>query len=238
MSPPPAPAVVLDAFGPEIAAGLEEFAGLLADDGVVRGLIGPREVPRLWERHLLNCAALAAAVGRDRTVADVGSGAGLPGLALAIVRPDLRISLVEPLLRRTTFLTEAVAALGLAPRVEVVRARAEELHGARQFDVVTSRAVAPVERLLSWCAPLVVAGGEVVAMKGSSAEDEIAAAGAALARLGCGAVRVDEVEPVVGPPVRLVRVHPGAPEGVPSSVGPRAKQRSTRSGTRSRRRRD
>ncbi|MGZ4437427.1 MAG: 16S rRNA (guanine(527)-N(7))-methyltransferase RsmG, partial [Nocardioidaceae bacterium] len=117
----------------------ERYAHQLATDGVVRGLIGPREAPRLWGRHLINCALLGEAIPAGVTVCDIGSGAGLPGLVLAIARPDLRITLVEPLLRRTTFLDEVVADLDL-DNVEVVRARAEELHGTREFDVVTSRA--------------------------------------------------------------------------------------------------
>ena len=145
----------------------ERYAELLATDGVVRGLIGPREAPRLWERHLVNCALLADLVPRDSTVCDIGSGAGLPGLVLAIARPDLRVTLVEPLLRRTTFLEEVVADLGL-DHVEVVRGRAESLHGRRRFDVVTSRAVAPLGRLLDWSMPLVAPTGALVAMKGSS----------------------------------------------------------------------
>ena len=124
----------------------EEYCRLLATDGVVRGLIGPREAPRLWERHLVNCALLAEAIEPEADVCDIGSGAGLPGLVLAIARPDLSVTLVEPLLRRTTFLDEVVAQLDLS-NVEVVRARAEELHGQREFSVVTSRAVAPLDRL-------------------------------------------------------------------------------------------
>ena len=163
----------------------ERFAHLLATDGVVRGLIGPREVPRLWERHLVNCALLGLGVPRGVTVADVGSGAGLPGLVLAIGRPDLRVTLVEPLLRRTTFLTEAVEQLALA-NVEVVRDRAEALHGHRSFDVVTSRAVAPLDRLARWCLPLVAPGGRMLAMKGSSAADEVARSAASSTGSGVG----------------------------------------------------
>ena len=122
--------------------------GWLAEDGVVRGLIGPREAPRLWERHLLNCAVLGEAIPAGASVCDLGSGAGLPGLVLAIARPDVRVTLVEPLLRRTTFLEEVVADLGL-DTVEVVRGRAEELHGGARYDVVTSRAVAPLGKLLA-----------------------------------------------------------------------------------------
>jgi 16S rRNA (guanine527-N7)-methyltransferase len=160
------------------------YADLLATEGVVRGLIGPREAPRLWDRHLLNCAALGDVVPQGATVCDIGSGAGLPGLVLAIARPDLRITLVEPLLRRTTFLDEVVSTLSLE-HVEVVRGRAEALHGERRFDVVTSRAVAPLERLLVWSMPLVAPNGALVAMKGSSVHEEIAAAAPTLRRLGC-----------------------------------------------------
>lgn len=163
---------------------LQRYAELLATDGVVRGLIGPREVPRLWDRHLLNCGLLAQAVPNGVTVCDVGSGAGLPGLVLAIARPDLSVTLVEPLLRRTIFLEEAVAALDLTS-VEVVRGRAEALHGVRRFAVVTSRAVAPLDRLLRWSMPLVEPTGALVAMKGSGVRDEVAAAGPTLRELGC-----------------------------------------------------
>jgi 16S rRNA (guanine527-N7)-methyltransferase len=167
----------------------EQYAELLATDGVVRGLIGPREVPRLWDRHLLNCAVLEELVPEDAEVCDIGSGAGLPGLVLAIARPDLRVTLVEPLLRRTTFLEEVVAGLGL-DRVEVVRGRADDLHGVRWFDVVTSRAVAPLDRLLRWSMPLVAPHGALVAMKGSSVPEEIGSAGEVLRSLGCGTPRV------------------------------------------------
>ncbi|HSV38523.1 MAG TPA: 16S rRNA (guanine(527)-N(7))-methyltransferase RsmG [Nocardioidaceae bacterium] len=169
----------------------EEYCRLLATEGVVRGLIGPREAPRLWERHLVNCALLGDAIDPDTDVCDIGSGAGLPGLVLAIARPDLSMTLVEPLLRRTTFLDEVVAELGLG-NVEVVRARAEELHGKREFSVVTSRAVAPLDRLLAWSMPLVRKGGALVVMKGSSVHDEIEVAAAALKKFGAGALSVSE----------------------------------------------
>jgi 16S rRNA (guanine527-N7)-methyltransferase len=169
----------------------EKYADLLASEGVLRGLIGPREVPRLWERHLINCALLGEAIGPELDVCDIGSGAGLPGIVLAISRPDLRITLVEPLLRRTTFLEAVVRALGLS-NVEVVRARAEELHGKREFSVVTSRAVAPLDRLLAWSMPLVRQGGELVAMKGASVHDEIEQASSTLKKYRGGAVTVEE----------------------------------------------
>lgn len=150
----------------------ERYVGWLAGAGTERGLIGPREVPRLWERHVLNCAVLEEWVPEGARVADIGSGAGLPGLVLALARPDLEVTLVEPLLRRATYLEEVAADLGLP--VRVVRARAEDLHGREGFDVVTSRAVAPLDRLAGWCMPLVHAQGAMVALKGASVADEVA----------------------------------------------------------------
>ena len=154
------------------------YAGWLAGAGTGRGLIGPREVDRIWERHLLNCAVVGEVVPQEVTVADLGSGAGLPGIPLALARPDLEVTLVEPLLRRSTFLTEVVDALAL-PRVEVVRSRGEDLHGRRTFTVVTSRAVAPLDRLLGWSVPLTHPGGWVLALKGASAQEEVTALAAA-----------------------------------------------------------
>jgi 16S rRNA (guanine527-N7)-methyltransferase len=170
----------------------ERYADLLATAGVERGLIGPREAPRLWDRHLLNCAMLGEAIPAGVGVADLGSGAGLPGLVLAIARPDLRITLVEPLERRAVFLHEAVETLGL-PQVEVVRGRAGSLHGQRVFDVVTSRALAPLRRLLEWSMPLVAPHGVLLAMKGRSLEEEIEAAGDQLERLGCAPPEILEL---------------------------------------------
>jgi 16S rRNA (guanine527-N7)-methyltransferase len=181
---PSTPDVARRAFPSARIALAERYAHLLATDGVVRGLIGPREAPRLWDRHLVNCSLLGRLIPEGAVVCDIGSGAGLPGLVLAIARPDLRITLVEPLLRRTTFLEEVASSLGLQ-NVEVVRGRADVLHGVRTFDVVTSRAVAPLDRLLGWSMPLVGARGELVAMKGSSVADEIEAARVELGRWGC-----------------------------------------------------
>jgi 16S rRNA (guanine527-N7)-methyltransferase len=163
------------------------YADLLATEGVVRGLIGPREAPRIWDRHLLNCAAVAEIMPNRASVVDVGSGAGLPGLALAVARPDLVVVLVDSLARRTTFLAEAVAALDLAGQVSVVRGRAEELAAElAPADVVTARAVAPLDRLAAWCLPLTAAGGRLLAIKGVGAAEEAAAHRAAIARLGGG----------------------------------------------------
>ena len=153
---------------------IEQYAALLATEGVIRGLIGPREVPRLWDRHILNSALMADLLPQDSTLADIGSGAGLPGLVLAIGRSDVHVTLIEPLLRRTTFLSEVVAELNL-DNVEVVRGRAEEVHGKLTFDVVTSRAVAPLPRLLAWSMPLVAQDGRLLALKGSNIADELVA---------------------------------------------------------------
>ena len=173
-APPEARAI----FGPAFDAATE-YARLLATEGTVRGLVGPREVARIWERHLLNSAAIASLVDPGVRVVDVGSGAGLPGIPLALARPDLAVTLLEPLARRVAFLTECVERLGLE-RVTVVRGRAEEGPIRRQLggaDVVTARAVAPLDKLVGWCLPLLRAGGVLLAMKGSTAAEELAAAG-------------------------------------------------------------
>lgn len=202
---PPAPASAQGVFASRLPLA-EDYAGWLADAGIERGLIGPREVPRLWERHLLNCAVVADLLPARVQVCDLGSGAGLPGIPLAIRRPDLRVTLVEPLLRRVRFLDEVVPALGL-DNVVVHRARAEELHGRESFDVVTARAVAPLDRLARWSLPLARAGGVVLAMKGSSADQEVATARRALRRLGGRQVDIVSVGAgMVEPPVTVVRV--------------------------------
>ncbi len=148
------------------------YADLLTTVGVERGLIGPREAPRIWERHLLNCAGLTELLPDGVSVLDLGAGAGLPGLVLAALRPDLEIVLLEPLLRRAVFLQQVVDELGLA-QVRVVRARAEQAAGTLQVDVVVARAVAPLERLVGWAMPLLPPGGRLLAQKGDRAEQEI-----------------------------------------------------------------
>jgi 16S rRNA (guanine527-N7)-methyltransferase len=164
----------------------ESYAHLLTTDGVVRGLIGPREAPRIWERHLINCGIMSEMIPIGASVVDVGSGAGLPGIVLGVARPDLTITLVEPLARRTAFLSEAVTALGLDATVTVVRGRAEDLAGGPPVaaDVVTARAVAPLDRLAGWCLPLAAVGGRLLALKGASAAEEVAEHRAAVTRLG------------------------------------------------------
>jgi 16S rRNA (guanine527-N7)-methyltransferase len=188
-APPPTAASV---FGPRLPMA-EAYADRLAGDGVVRGLIGPREVPRLWDRHLLNSAVLTELLPDGDRVADVGSGAGLPGLVMAIRRPDLRVVLIEPMQRRVEFLAEVVDTLGLAEQVRVVRGRAEEPRvraEAGDLDSVVARAVAPLDRLVKWCLPLVPPGGRLLALKGARAGAEAGEHRSALRRAGAGGVSV------------------------------------------------
>lgn len=197
---------------------LADYADILAGAGVERGLIGPREVPRLWERHLLNCAVVVdpalSLVPDGSLVGDVGSGAGLPGLVWAIARPDLRIVLIEPLLRRSTFLEEAVEQLGLRDRVTVWRGRGEDAPKAiTPLDVVTARAVAPLDRLLGWTTPLLRSGGSLALLKGSSAAEEVVQAQSIAAALGIIGLRVEQVGAgVVEPPTTVVVGQRGAAE--------------------------
>jgi 16S rRNA (guanine527-N7)-methyltransferase len=206
---PAPPAVVSERF-PEQAGSLVRYAGWLADAGTVRGLIGPREVPRLWERHLLNSIALAELLPLGARIVDIGTGAGLPGVALAIVRPDLRVDLVESLLRRTTFLSEVVADLDLADRVRVVRGRAEEAPVRDQVggaDYVTARAVAPLDKLVDLGFPLLARGGSLLAMKGASAEEELASHAAFLRRARAEVRGVIECGVgLVTPPTRVIHL--------------------------------
>lgn len=186
--PPPEAAEV---FGDRLPIA-RHYAALLAGAGVERGLIGPREVERLWERHLLNCAAVGELLEAGERVADIGSGAGLPGIPMAIVRPDVSMILVEPLLRRSEFLREAIAELDL-PGVEVVRGRAEDppvRDVAGDCDVVTSRAVASLDKIGRWSLPLLRKGGRMLAMKGERAQAEVDEHRSAMARLGANDVRV------------------------------------------------
>jgi len=212
---PPAPEQARAVFGDRFADAVR-YAELLAEAGVQRGLIGPREVPRLWERHLLNCAVLSEVVPEGVTVCDVGSGAGLPGIPLALVREDLKITLLEPLLRRTNFLTEVVELLGL-DHVTVVRGRAEEVMGkVPSVHVVTARAVAPLDRLATWGIPLLRPYGEMLALKGDTAEEELKSAATALSKLGAVETSILHVgEGVVDPLSTVVRVEVGeSPGGV------------------------
>ena len=185
--PPRAPPGASLVFGDHLALAIR-FTAILADSGVSHGLIGPREVPRLWERHVLNCAVIHPAIPAGEMVIDVGSGAGLPGLALAIARPDLDLHLVEPMLRRTNWLSMAVGELELA-NVTVHRGRAEQFWGTLQAPVVTARAVARISELAAWCLPLLLPAGSLLAIKGSSVMEEVETDRAVLRRLGA----IDEV---------------------------------------------
>ncbi|GGB90332.1 16S rRNA (guanine(527)-N(7))-methyltransferase RsmG [Knoellia flava] len=181
-TPPAAPSGAAAVFGDRMPSAIR-FVEILADTGVSHGLIGPREVPRLWERHVLNCAVIEDAFPQDARLIDVGSGAGLPGVALAIARPDLDVHLVEPMQRRTEWLTATVTDLGL-DNVTVHRGRAEELVGVVSAPWVTARAVARTAKLARWCVPLLDGRGTVVAMKGRSAQEELDADRRDLTKLG------------------------------------------------------
>ncbi len=224
------------------------FAEHLRTSGVERGLIGPREVPRLWSRHILNCAVVESLIAPDESLVDVGSGAGLPGMVLAIARPDLSVVLVEPLLRRVVWLAEVQEDLGLE-RVEVVRGRAESLAGSVRTDVVVARAVAPLDVLAGWCLPLLEPGGRLLALKGRAAREELAAAVPALERLGAEGWRVRQCgEGLLAEPTTVVEVVAGASVLGTDGAGARgagwragARERAGRgshSGGRRRRRRD
>jgi len=166
------------------------FHDLLADQGVLRGLVGPREVSRLWERHLVNSAAVVPFLPSTGLIVDVGSGAGLPGVVIAAMRPDAEVVLLEPMERRTDWLSEVIAELDLS-NARVVRGRAEEQVGTLQADVVTARAVAALAKLYPWTMPLLRVGGELVALKGGRAGEEVAEGADVLARYGGGAVRIE-----------------------------------------------
>jgi 16S rRNA (guanine527-N7)-methyltransferase len=172
-SVPEVPEAAVALFGDATDAAAR-YVAMLAGDGVVRGLIGPREVPRLWDRHVLNSAALAEVVPQGARVVDVGSGAGLPGVPLGLARPDLTLTLVEPMARRVEFLQDVVTELGAPWRV--VRGRAEERSVVRAVgpvDVVTARAVAPLPRLVGWCRGLLSPGSQLIALVGARAAAEV-----------------------------------------------------------------
>ena len=166
--------IAREIYGAEFPA-INRYVDILRSTALDWGLLGPREAERLWDRHILNSAALSGLIAADSAVADVGSGAGLPGIPLGILRPDLRVTLIEPLLRRFTFLTQTVEELQISDRVEVVRSRAEDHR--QTYHIVVARALAPLDRLIGWCNPLRAPDGVILALKGASAADEIAAAG-------------------------------------------------------------
>lgn len=203
----------------------ERYVELLAGPGVTRGVIGPREADRLWERHVLNSAALGELLTPGQRVLDVGSGAGLPGIPLALSRPDLTVALLEPMSRRVTWLQEVIADLGLA--VDVHRGRAEDTavrSELGEWEVVTARAVAPLGRLAGWCLPLVEPGGRLLALKGSTARDEVERDAMAVRSAGGGNVTIEECgSAVVGPPATVV-VIPRRAQRVTRTAGARRRK--------------
>ncbi|HEY5784855.1 MAG TPA: 16S rRNA (guanine(527)-N(7))-methyltransferase RsmG [Microlunatus sp.] len=200
-------AVVERLYGPVGALdSINRYRDILINTGIEWGLLGPREVERIWGRHILNSAAVAELIPDSARVADVGSGAGLPGIPVALLRPDLTIDLIEPLLRRSNFLTHSVDDLGITDRVVVRRARAEQISGS--YDVVLSRALAPIDRLVRWCLPLMKPAGQILAIKGASAGRELADHGRLIGNSGLTAdivmLRVaPEVEPTTVVRLRL-----------------------------------
>jgi len=242
-----------DGAGPEIGSALaaeaaaifggalpqaERYAALLTGAGAERGIVGPAEATRIWDRHLLNCGVIGRLIPAACSVVDLGSGAGLPGIVLAMLRPECQVTLLEPMARRASFLQECVGALGLT-NVEVVRGRAEEFAGKLSADVVTARAVAPLEKLAALAAGLARPGGRVLAMKGAAAAAELARARPVLARLGIGDARVVTVASASGaitatlvafttsssrsvgsPPTAGRRAQPHGPEAVRGGRGP------------------
>ncbi|WP_322633323.1 16S rRNA (guanine(527)-N(7))-methyltransferase RsmG [Glycomyces albidus] len=198
----------------ERIAQAEGYVGLLSTIGIERGIIGPREVPRLWGRHVLGSAVVEELIPGESDVIDVGTGGGLPGIPLAIARPDIWVTLVEPMQRRVDFLDEVIAALGIR-NVEVLRARAEEVDPKGKADIVVSRAVAPLGKLAGWCLPLARVGGLMLAIKGQSASEEIARDAKTVRRLGGGPANIslcgesklsDPVFPVPATVVAIERV--------------------------------
>lgn len=205
--PPPAPPQAVRIFGERMALA-ERYVALLAGSGVERGVVGPRETERLWERHVLNCAVIGDLVPGACRVLDVGSGAGLPGIPLVLARPDLTVALLEPMARRVAWLEEVTADLALP--MPVHRGRAEQHEGraaGQDWDVVTARAVAPLGWLAAWCLPLVRTGGRLLALKGASAPEEVARDGGQIRRAGGGDVEIVECgAAVVEPPTTVVAV--------------------------------
>lgn len=186
----PAPQSAALCFGENLAVA-QRYGEILAGAGIERGLLGPSEVDRLWDRHLLNSAAMAELFGPGERVADIGSGAGLPGIPVAIARPDLKVTLIEPLLRRSEFLREVVAELDID--VTVIRGRAEDRavrEAAGEMDAVASRAVASLDKLARWSLPLLRVGGRMLALKGERATDEVEEHRRTLSSLGATEVKV------------------------------------------------
>ncbi len=206
---PPTPNQAAAIFGDRLPLA-ERFVAILADTGIAHGLIGPREAPRLWDRHVLNCAVAHRLIphslpGSRQRVADVGSGAGLPGLALAIARPDLEIHLIEPLTRRTGWLSGTIATLGIDNAV-VHTARAESMWDRLTVPYVTARAVSGIVQLAGWTLPLLAPGGSLLALKGSRAGSELADNRAALTQMGVVDAAVETVGEELAEPTTILRL--------------------------------
>ncbi|AKN78211.1 16S rRNA (guanine(527)-N(7))-methyltransferase RsmG [Corynebacterium ulcerans] len=201
------PAIAAEIFGSLLDKAVE-YHRLLATDGSTRGFIGPSEVPKLWDRHILNCAVIGEAMDLHARVADIGSGAGLPGIPLALARPDLEITLIEPLLKRSVFLSEVKDSLSL-DNVTVIRGRAEEKEVRNELglvDVVTSRAVAPLGKLAGWSLPLVRLGGKMIAMKGSSVREELDRDEKMIFKAGGGKIKIFTVGDQLEDPTTLISI--------------------------------
>lgn len=210
---PPPPAAVAAVFG-DAAEAAQTYTEILAGDGVERGLLGPREVDRLWDRHVLNSAVVSELLAPGERIADIGSGAGLPGIPLALARPDIHVTLIEPLLRRSDFLRAVIDELGID--CAVVRGRAEDraVRDEIETDVVVSRAVASLDKLTKWSAPLLREGGRMLAIKGERAEDEVRDHRESMATLGVTDVKVMRCgAQFVDPPVTVVVGFRGIPRG-------------------------
>ncbi|MGB3259013.1 MAG: 16S rRNA (guanine(527)-N(7))-methyltransferase RsmG [Ornithinimicrobium sp.] len=225
------PRLAGEIFGEHLPQAIR-YADLLVTTGIDHGLLGPREAPKVWDRHIINCAMVESLLPHRTRVIDIGSGAGLPGLALAIARPDLRVALIEPLARRTEWLQAAVDELGLT-QVTVHRARAEEMSGRIQASVVTARAVAKLDQLVTWAWPLLPIGGRLLALKGQSAADELETAQPRLLARGVAETKLHSLgEDILEQPVRVVEVVRAAVDSTPGELRrgrstPRSRPRST-----------
>ncbi len=234
---PATPDAALELFGDRITRA-ERYVAILADTGISHGLVGPREAPRLWDRHVLNCAVVHPLFDEGAEVADVGSGAGLPGIVLAIIRPDLRLYLIEPLKRRTVWLRRTVEELELA-NVTVHEGRAESLWGVRRFPYVTARAVARTGELARWTLPLLTQGGSLRALKGSRAREELELDRESMVALGATAFDVTtHGAGVVDPPTVVLSVSVSAAVPGRRAPGRRAGRTSPKRGRTDRHDRD
>lgn len=225
--PPP---VASEVFGNQLPVA-DHFAHLLADTGVSHGLIGPRETSRLWERHLLNCGVVESVLPHRTRLIDVGTGAGLPGLVLAIARPDLEVVLVEPMLRRITWLESTVQELRLG-NVQVLRGRAQDFWGKLRAPVVTARAVARIGELSRWCLPLLEAEGRLIALKGATAGRELAEDEAELRRAGAVSGHLTLLgEELMSEPTRLIEIQIGDRPVRPTETAVKAAAASRKPGS-------